>query len=850
MMKKLSMKALVSSLLILAVLVASTGVMATMNNAFAYVSTADYDVWSAPYTEKILRETTIDYSGFKTDPKVEIDMAMAETETAQIVITAKKDVKSYNLVVSDLNGANGAVIKADKIDVYSAMYVKVDYLYDSVRNFTKGYFPDAMLPIEKAVEYGENTISADCNQSIYVSVTSLWNQPAGQYTGKFALEIDGKKTDIPVTVNVRDCMVSTSVTSKSIFSDNWTHQYGEYDATQRMTDNYHKALMKYRLCPSWIVDDKGETQADAEYLAQKVYEMYEYGTNEELFGVGADRFTNFTLPLGFNSYSDAAVDAAILFLTELTKLSCEKKVNFIERAYFYCVDEPEANGNFNGQKAANEMFLRVKTRLVDMLEAKRETYMAQYGVGEEFYNELVESGGNIKDIVTQSYMEKYDGHIDTWCPTFDSYDSESDILKYKEQNDERWWYGCVVPLAPYPTFHVSDILLSPRVLGWLQSYYDVTGDLYWATEQWAGYHILPGEGRAYRFSDDYYYEAGPYDGVAGEGYLFRPGKKYGIDGPIPTIRIDAIRDGLEEFEMMESIKGIYAESALYEHRNWSTNAIFAELLAPLATGMKVGATSEKFQKSRTTLLDLFELAEQGVCLVDYKDDGKGKVTYKLYVPKGITLTASEGTNTNNENLIRGTLQTYTVNMQTATSEKITFGVDVDGKQYSLSLTLPGKVLNVNVETLISGLSGDIQNDVTLVDASELVADNEGKFAKLSLNAISAEASYGYQYVRLENAKLADINVKLSKVVFTFYWDGEGNLPFRLCVKYAKSKSIVEEFKGNLKPGLNSITWGNLNTKSWKNGEVQYIEFCFDDQNIGTSIPARIVYFGGMAYYNA
>ena len=32
-----------------------------------------------------------------------------------------------------------------------------------------GMYPDALLPIEKAVEYGENTISAGNNQGVYIT---------------------------------------------------------------------------------------------------------------------------------------------------------------------------------------------------------------------------------------------------------------------------------------------------------------------------------------------------------------------------------------------------------------------------------------------------------------------------------------------------------------------------------------------------------------------------------------------------------------------------------------------------------------------------------------------------------
>jgi hypothetical protein len=843
-MKKLLAFGLVCSILSMAVSFPTTTGYETTSAA-----ADDYEVWSAPYTEKILQSTSINYDRYKSTPRVDLDMARAETETAQIVITAKDDISSYDFTVTDLKNEEGDVIKKEDIEVYSAMYVYVSYLYDSVRNYSKGYFPDAMLPIEKTVEYGENTIGKDCNQSIYVSVPTAWDQPAGTYTGNFTLTVEGDAITVPVSVKVRDCMVSTKVTSKSTFSDNWTHYLGELDATQRMTDNYHKALMKYRLCPSWIVDDKAYTDAEYDYLCEKVVELYKYGSDEELFGEGADRFTNFTLPLGFDSSGEGVRIAASAMLNKLAEVSCREKVDLVKRAYFYCVDEPEANGNFRGQEAMHKTFVQIRSNFVGDVESNRENYKTKYGVDDAFVNEILESAKNLHDLVTQSYMTKYDGFVDTWVPTFDSYDNPEAVRKYQEQNSERWWYGCVVPLAPYATYHVSDIMLSPRVLGWLQSYYGVTGNLYWSTDQWAGYHIIPGEGRSYRFSDNYYTEAGPYDDVAGEGYLFRPGKKYGIDGPIPTIRLDAIRDGLEEYEMMNEIKEIYVAAGQNEHKDWSADAIFGEMLAPLASGMKIGATSEAFAKSRKTLLDLFELAQQGVCLVDYKDDGKGQVSYKLYIPEGASISASVGNETSSQTLTAGTLKTYVVNMQTTDASSLSFTIRVNDKQFVLKMALPGKVTVVKATDLIDSFTGDLtENGVKAVDAAAIVSGKSGQFIEFSLAEVASTDSYGYQYIRLTNDVLKNINVSLSKASFSFYWGGDSSLPFRLCVKYKGGRAIVEEYKGKLKKGMNEVIWGNLNTKAWKNGEIEYIEFCFDDKSIGTALPARKVYFETLSLY--
>ena len=46
----------------------------------------------------------------------------------------------------------------------------------------------------------------------------------------------------------------------------------------------------------------------------------------------------------------------------------------------------------------------------------------------------------------------------------------------------------------------------------------------------------------------------------GDGYLFYPGAKYGADYPFASMRLEAIRDGLEEYEYPVSYTHLYTIS--------------------------------------------------------------------------------------------------------------------------------------------------------------------------------------------------------------------------------------------------------------------------------------------------
>ena len=251
------------------------------------------------------------------------------------------------------------------------------------------------------------------------------------------------------------------------------------------------------------------------------------------------------------------------------------------------------------------------------------------------------------------------------------------------------------------------------------------------------------------------------------------------------------------------------------------------------------------------MLELFELAEKGVCLVDYNDDGNGKITYGLYVPTNATVKCDVGTQTGSQVLSGGALKTFVVDLQNAKSGKVTFDIGVGDKNYALSMALSGGVTVIDAENLIGSLTGDLfENGLRVVDAGSIVAGKQGKLVEMSVAAIDARDSYGYQYVRLTDDVLKSVNQSLSKLAINFYYGGDDPLSFRLCVKYKNNRAIVEECKGTLNKGFNSIIWGNLNSKSWKNGDIEYVEFCFDDQSIGSALPARIVYFESISLYSA
>jgi hypothetical protein len=155
-------------------------------------------------------------------------------------------------------------------------------------------------------------------------------------------------------------------------------------------------------------------------------------------------------------------------------------------------------------------------------------------------------------VVEQTYPQdpswpEIDPAVDIWCPLWSFIDRES-ISNKITHGDEVWSYTALVQRAPRyhpqyqtvrnynpPYWHVDRPLAEYRVPTWINYQYDITGLLYWSTVTTV---IEPWYNPA--FAHPRHYNGG--------GFLFYPGAPCGIDGPVISMRLKNLRDGMEDYE--------------------------------------------------------------------------------------------------------------------------------------------------------------------------------------------------------------------------------------------------------------------------------------------------------------
>lgn len=512
---------------------------------------ADYGtVWSAPSTVKIDQKDT-DYTP-KGNAELIFNTVKNEYESHQLLITATADVGSYYLESADLKSGDN-VFSKDNITVYMERYVKVsDYL-----GYGTYSHPDALIPIDVAMAAGELTIKNGDNAAFWVTVHVPAETPAGVYEGTFKLSMENASMDIPVQVTVNDYTLSDITNGRTLFS--WRYDRigaGELDSSIAMMETYYEFFLDYGISLQSL--------------------PLESQTHEEIVDTLTtyyDRLTSYTIQNkpGEVPGGGTVAEATKEMIYAVASISSPEK-NYFEKAMLYVVDEPKLT-----QADSRSYVLSMIGHINNMLQSCVDTIAADTTGKYDRFKSIEGWENSILDIPNIMPMTADVGdyllsnaeseevkaimaELNTICPTFDVYSdqvAEKLIALCKENGIENiWWYGCVGPTKPYGNYHIGDTsLLSARTYSWVQAKYGIEGNLYW-------------DAAAYTEENPIYYNQyvnmyeTPFRGThgnfpAGDGCLTYPGAAYGVYGPLPSMRLMSIRDGMEELEMLLALEKQY-----------------------------------------------------------------------------------------------------------------------------------------------------------------------------------------------------------------------------------------------------------------------------------------------------
>ncbi len=152
-------------------------------------------------------------------------------------------------------------------------------------------------------------------------------------------------------------------------------------------------------------------------------------------------------------------------------------------------------------------------------------------------------------VIEACHASNLKGSIDIWVPQMDYLDT--DMKFYKERQDageEVWFYTCLAPQGEYANRFIEQPLIKTRLLHWVNYRYGITGYLHWGLNAW---------------SDDPW---GETTGIITESGNILPGGDCWIVYPgegrlYPSIRLEAMRDGIADYELLRQYGQKYPEEA-------------------------------------------------------------------------------------------------------------------------------------------------------------------------------------------------------------------------------------------------------------------------------------------------
>lgn len=449
--------------------------------------------------------------------KFSISLAKNEREGCQFSIAAKDDIPIV-VTVGDFTNEAGNTLETS---VFREAYIEVPYKGSIFSDF----FPDGLIPYDEKTPI---TVEKNMNQTFYIEAVSVADSPAGTYTAPVELLFDGKiiaKTSITAQVwnftlpeeSALETAVGLTGEIFELAAGLENNNYGIntwlsfYDGSIVLTEEqravykaYYDFLLEHKLCPNHLPYDILDERADA-YMSDP-------------------RVTAFCIP-----YPED--DKKLLAYWEKVNSNPE----WAEKAYFYPVDEPT---NTQGRI---ESFTERTERLAELCPGY---HMVCPFTAD---TQITDVNGNTMPV----FLFEED-KCDILCPIIYTPDTDEGftewLAKKQSEGDRAWWYVCCAPSddSGYCNLFTYQNGIKHRMMFWQNFAAGYQGFLYYATcnlwnyaDPWTN---------SITFAEAFVQGTGADE--AGDGLLLYPGPPVGEEGPVASLRLKCVTDGIDDFDYL------------------------------------------------------------------------------------------------------------------------------------------------------------------------------------------------------------------------------------------------------------------------------------------------------------
>jgi len=508
-----------------------------------------------------------------------IKLAKGEFESLQFVILPlADDVGEIEIKLSALTHASDP---KKKIVTHFQRTHCVGYIDvgDTGRGTRVGYWPDPMYPSRRIpVKPGR------LQPVMYTLQTRGWH-PSGKYTGKISfesatygafemdLEVEVWPFVLPYRRTLRTNVWFWHLRPLMYYTTAWHKEF-----TPKFFEVFAELLGRYNIPPSIradVVTQKLRLVRGADgkvrFDFSRVDPFWEICVKHNATVLNVDKIGPgyFSAKAKYNyarivdpktgketryvaDDPEAISDAYLVALCNHFK---EKK--WFDRAVFIGADEP---WGAKGQQRLRTLYGRVKKLVPDLPRTAAGTVRKRMSL---------------------------DGYIDIWCPQLRQYDPAD----YEGSTEQLWFYQCLYKPG-FPMFQIDRPGIEPRINFWVCWKLGATGFLYWTSTAWDSDRMrsrkLSGDFGMARWVNEHWEFPMPL--TPGDGCFIYPRPS----GPIPTFRLQAMRDGIDDYEYLVILRRAVRAA---EKSGRADKALLAEAKAMLALPADVVTGTTEWTKS-------------------------------------------------------------------------------------------------------------------------------------------------------------------------------------------------------------------------------------------------------------
>ncbi len=684
--------------------------------------------------------------------------ARGETEGAQLILRTEGTAR-FDVEMGDLTSGTGETIPSSAATVYAQRYA---YTSKGFTGFPADDYPDALVPMEYYKKAEENHTEADKNQGIWIDLKIPGEAGAGTYTGICTVRTEDNAIEVPVSAEVYDFNMPSAPYMRSTYLiwQDWLMD-GELDNTIEKYGDYYDTLLDYNLTAYYFPAETGDVDGFIACLRQYYPRVASYGIP---YRDQTAVFEDGNPYGGTAGESYKSIDYVLLeeYLTAIARASKEDGTNYFEKMYYYFdrVYDEVSEDRYPQMRAC-----------IAATNALEEKVAGQQELPEEMAASLAEAKHLMS--VVHGWQEEFAQYKELMVsPLYDNLGSTKNIEMYEELVEQEYTiesYGTIQSF-PYPTRMIDEYLITGRDVFWSKFDYRLTGDLFWNVNgycNWGAGNVV-GYGR---ISD--LYGTSCRDGVTdGDGYLFYPGRPYGSEKPFPSLRLMAVRDGIDDHSYLSLLEE--KSLALAEQYQVPTEGIRQAIRTINEQIYATGTSKLNFtglSDVRRTVARLIEMAdsEAGLVLLDFDTTEEG-VSCSLAAKGGTQVQLNQEVLT-----AQGEGQGSEIYTMTGMAYAESGVLDLEACGITAELTVgkrPEVLLDVEDSTQIERLRVNTELGSSVAATWEAIGGRSGSSARIELSGAKLDTDTQTQtYSPYVFFDVADID-QTEKISFLLYNSGE------------------------------------------------------------------------------